>query len=700
LAAALLIGVIEIALARGAVAGTNPATPAHRTIFVANSYDVTAYPASSRGNVAPIALTTDMTTPAGIARDASGRIYVTNTATYTVTVYAANANGNVSPIAVIAGPDTELYAPTAIALDSSGKIYVLNAGDNITVYPPLAASVGSLDEAPVASIGGSQTLLYNPTGIALDLSGNIYVANGGGGDYNFGADYAPGTVTVYPAGSNGDVAPIATINGSATGLIDPIGVALDSNGNIYVGNGGLSFYTGSGEFTYKPSITVYPARSNGNAAPMATITGDNTGLDDPRALALDSSENLYVTTPGEGGPINVYAPGSNGNASPSASITGPDTGLDDPSGIALDSVSNLYVLNSSGGPTYGVSVTVYPANSTGDTVPIETISSSFTGIAYDYGIAVDSTGKIYVANYTGGAAANGSVTIYPAGTYASGPPVATIAGNNTGLEYPVGIAVNSKGKISVLNNNNTITEYPAGSDGDVTPRATINIKTFDYSFASALAAGPLGELYVLIQQERCGRFDCVETGQNTIFVYRAGSHGNAKPAAVIAGPDTNLGHASAIAVDHRGYIYVTNQGIPPCRPGCYCSPRGPGSITVYAPDGDVKPITTISGAHSRLGLPYGIALDWSGDIYVLNTPGGSGYDFCIINAPASTATKDLGISAAATADVAKISSPVLIFAAGSNGDAADRRYRRSLDGVVWTGGNRGWSVAARSTARA
>jgi len=55
LAAALLIGVIGIALASGAVAGTNPATPAHRTIFVANSYDVTAYPASRRGNVAPIA---------------------------------------------------------------------------------------------------------------------------------------------------------------------------------------------------------------------------------------------------------------------------------------------------------------------------------------------------------------------------------------------------------------------------------------------------------------------------------------------------------------------------------------------------------------------------------------------------------------------------------------------------------------------
>jgi len=60
------------ALIRVAAAGTNP------TIFVASFHDVTAFPLASRGNVAPITLTTDMASPSGIARDASGRIYVTN----------------------------------------------------------------------------------------------------------------------------------------------------------------------------------------------------------------------------------------------------------------------------------------------------------------------------------------------------------------------------------------------------------------------------------------------------------------------------------------------------------------------------------------------------------------------------------------------------------------------------------------------
>ena len=221
-AAAFLLGIVVVALICDATAGT--------TIFVANGYDVTAYPAVSSGDVAPIAVTPDMAAPNGIARDGSGRIYVANTATNTVTVYASNAGGNVPPIAVIGGANTLLSNPNGIALDASGKIYVLNGGSsfNITVYPPLAANTGILNEAPVVDIAGSNTLLDFPVGIAVDARGDVCVANAVGGPIGPGDTYAPGVITVYSAGSNGNVAPTATISGAATGLANPLGIALDS----------------------------------------------------------------------------------------------------------------------------------------------------------------------------------------------------------------------------------------------------------------------------------------------------------------------------------------------------------------------------------------------------------------------------------------------------------------------------------------
>jgi hypothetical protein len=158
--AAFLFGLIALAPLRGAAAAADSKTRSHTAIFVANSYSVTAYPTGSRrGDVMPIALTTDMTAPGGIARDASGRIYITNTATNTVTVYAAKSSGNVPPIAVIGGSNTRLVNPDGIALDASGKIYVLNH----TEYPKgTSRSIRRSGPTPVFSTRPRSALSREP----------------------------------------------------------------------------------------------------------------------------------------------------------------------------------------------------------------------------------------------------------------------------------------------------------------------------------------------------------------------------------------------------------------------------------------------------------------------------------------------------------------------------------------------------------
>jgi hypothetical protein len=88
-----------------------------------------------------------------------------------------------------------------------------------------------------------------------------------------------GSVTIYAAGRFGDVAPIATISGPHTGLNQPHGIGVDSDGKIYVSNDGSD----NGEID---TITVYSARSRGDARPIATISGSLTALDGPAGLAV------------------------------------------------------------------------------------------------------------------------------------------------------------------------------------------------------------------------------------------------------------------------------------------------------------------------------------------------------------------------------------------------------------------------------
>jgi hypothetical protein len=325
---------------------------------------------------------------------------------------------------------TRTPTPSPTPTLSEANLYVLKgaAGAYVNVYP--AGSDG--DTSPIRTISSNRFGGSNAFGIALDAAGNIYLANTNGD-----------SIIEYSAGSDGNVAPLATISGPNTGLdnsADPMSVAVDSRGNIYAAG------------TANGAVMEYPAGSNGNVAPIATISNANSVqlvLDrrdnlyvlagSPTVNPLTGVENSLV-----GSEVDTYPAGIHDAVRPTSRlIINVSGGYEGSSVIALDSQNNLYVAvpQSSGFDE----IRKYTAYSTGLASPIATIVGENTFLDEPLAITVDSTGNIYVAN---GPEPNGNplglpgiVMEFASGSEGNVAPIAVIQGPNTDMGGLAGLVL-------------------------------------------------------------------------------------------------------------------------------------------------------------------------------------------------------------------------------------------------------------------
>jgi Beta-propeller repeat len=303
-------------------------------------------------------------------------IYVANNSpdgVQTVTIYAQEANGDVAPVDTIHGKKTGLSSPSAVAVDPSRNLYVSNflggasGNGDVTVYA--SGSYGNVAPSQTIESEPSYDLMRNPSGVALDSGGDIYVSG-------WGSD----SISVYAPGADGDPAPIQYIAGDDTGLDSPSYVAVSKNRTIYVSN------------FYGNSLTVYAPGANGNVAPVQTIAGAETNLYHCTAVALNSKGEIYVTNvklgPSGSPGVAIFGKGANGNVAPIRTISGPKTGLNQPNGITFDSDGNIYVTNAPEMASGNDSVTVYARGANGDVAPIRTITGKKTLLNIPSGLVV------------------------------------------------------------------------------------------------------------------------------------------------------------------------------------------------------------------------------------------------------------------------------------------------------------------------
>ena len=278
----------------------------------------------------------------------------------TLTIFPASANGNVIPTGTLGGAATGLNLPNGLAFGSNNVLYVANGAGSITEYP----NGTSGNTAPSVTIT-SATLLA-PQMIALDSTNNIFVTQNtatGGVD----------SVAGFAAASTGASAPAQLIAGAATGLSVPVGVALDSKGNVWVANSGNN------------SVTEYAVGSTGNVAPIATISGALTTLSGPTGIALDPTDNIEVANANN--TVTVFKVASTGNVAPTTTIAGSGTLLNVPSELYVDANGVMYIANNGASGAGSNSVLEFLGTANGNALPLRDITGASTGLIQPFGVA-------------------------------------------------------------------------------------------------------------------------------------------------------------------------------------------------------------------------------------------------------------------------------------------------------------------------
>ncbi len=295
-----------------------------------------------------------------------------------------------------AGSAARFNAPSSVAIDSSGNVYVADTSNNVIrkvtsagVVTTLAGTAGSNGNADGL---GAAARFNGPSGIAVDSAGNLYVAD----TYNhtIRAISADGTVTTLAglAGNSGT----ADGAGSIARFSYPAGVAVSAS-TVYVAdtsNHTIRKIVGNTVTTFAGAAGVH-----GNTDSPARFYY-------PNSLVADSSGNVYVADSfnytirkiTSGGSVSTFA-GIAGTAG-IADGTGTAASFNQPSGVGVDSAGNVYVADTFNDTlrkiTAGGVVTTV-AGSPGVTGSVDGTGTS-ARFYQPYGIAVDSSGNIYIAD--------------------------------------------------------------------------------------------------------------------------------------------------------------------------------------------------------------------------------------------------------------------------------------------------------------
>jgi uncharacterized protein (TIGR03437 family) len=485
------------------------------------------------------------------------------------------------------GPATsaQLNNPIGVAVDASGDIYVADSGNNrireisakgvITTVSGNGSGGYSGDGGPAS---GAQ--LSFPAGVAVDAEGNIYIAD----EYNNRVRKVSANGTIVTVAGNGalDSSGFSGFSGdggpaTSAQLNNPVGVAVDASGSLYIAdsqNSRIRKVSATGSIT-----TVAGNGSSGHSGDGGPATSAQIGW--PFGVAVDAGGNIYfadwlnglIRKVSAAGIITTVA-GTNGPAGPYPGDGGPATGVYlQVYGVAVDAGGNLYISDQCRVRKVSIAGVITTVAGNG--------SSGTSGdggpapsaqISYPAGVAVDAGGNLYIAE--GGNGLGGDAVIRRVSVAGI---ITTVAGNGR-----------------------------AGYSGDGGPATSAKLNG-----PTGVAFDGSGNMYIADSSNSVVREVFAATGIITT-VAGNGSFGYSGD----GGPATSaqLDGAWGVAVDDDGNIYIADLVNDRIR-----RVSGAGTITTVAGGGSSGLGDGGPATGAQLSGPNGVAVDADGNLYIADT---------------------------------------------------------------------------------
>lgn len=512
-----------------------------------------------------------------------------------------------------------IFSSLSVALLLLGAAFSLQAQQPV----PFSTLAGYAGEGS-ADGSGSAARFSLPAGVTADATGNLYVA-----------DSANNTIRkISPSGSVTTLAGLAGVSGTNDGtgnsarFFQPVGIAVDGAGNVYVADSGNN--------------TIRKITTNGvvsTLAGLAGVSGTNDGFgtnalfNQPQGLALDTTSIIYVADYGNdtirtitpSGSVSTLA-GQPGNFGSSNGPVG--TALFyEPQGVAVDSLGNIYVADSGNNAIRKIASGNITTLAGQAGVP-GSADGLGTNALFDQpeGVAVDTLGNIYVADTLN----NTIRQVTSAGV------VTTLAGTagNWGSGDGANVQARFWGPQSLVASGNvSATLYVADTRNGtirqmINPGTTWMVSTLAGSASSGSADGPVGTARFSCPQgaasDHSGNLYVADTANNTIrrlasglvstYAGQAGNAGNAN------GDGTNalLSGAQSVAADSSGNLYVADSANNTIR-----LITSAGAVSTLAGQAGASGSADGTGTNALFYQPQGVTVDTLGNVYVADTGNGT-----------------------------------------------------------------------------